>query len=156
MGSALTADYQTIITSRGVLNRVISDLDLNTNYKGLKKLIKVSNPAGTHIIHTDVTTSDLSLSRDIANDLLLVSIERIFDIVGTSQPTVIDYSEAHAVEDVTPSLVRYMGIGGMIGLLIVSAVLIIRMLMDQTLKTDDDVEKYLQLPVLSAVPYFND
>lgn len=156
LGSALTADYQSIITSRSVLNRVISDLELNVDYKTLGKMISVSNPTGTHIIHTNVKTNSLSLSRDIANDLLLVSIERIYQIVGTSEPTVIDYSVAEAVEDVTPSLTRHMVIGGMVGFLLAAVVLVIQMMMDRTLKTEEDVEKYLQLPTLSAIPYYND
>ena len=156
IGTALTEDYQSIIKSRTVLNKVIQDLQLDTDYKGLNELVKVSNPSGTHIIHTEVTTSDLALSRDIANDLLNVSIDRIYQIVGTSEPTIIDFSEAEAVEEVTPSLVKYMAIGGAIGLLIVAALVIIRMIMDNTMKSDDDVEKYLQLPVLSAVPYYKE
>lgn len=156
IGSALTEDYQNIIKSRAVLNKVIDDLQLDADYKELSKLISVSNPTGTHIIHTAVTTSDLALSRDIANDLLNVSIDRIYQIVGTSEPTIIDYSEAEAVEDVTPGILKYMAIGGAIGIFLVAAFVIIRMFMDNTMKSDDDVEKYLQLPVLSAVPYYRE
>ena len=156
VGSALTADYQSIITSRAVLNKVIDDLKLNTNYKGLLKLISVSNPTGTHIIRTSVSTNNLSLSRDIANDLLLVSINRIFQIVGTSEPTIIDYAEAQAVEDATPGLLKYLAIGGMIGFLLIATVYSMETILNSTLKTEDDIEKYLQLPVLSAVPFYND
>ena len=156
VGSALTADYQSIITSRAVLNKVIDDLKLNTDYKGLKKLVSVSNPAGTHIIRTNVSTNNLALSRDIANDLLVVSIDRIYQIVGTSEPTIIDYSEAQAVEDATPGLLRYLAMGGMIGFVLVAAILSLVTITNSTLKTEDDIEKYLQLPVLSAVPFFNE
>lgn len=156
IGSALTEDYQNIIKSRAVLNKVIDDLQLDADYKELSKLISVSNPTGTHIIRTAVKTSDLALSRDIANDLLNVSIDRIYQIVGTSEPTIIDYSEAEAVEDVTPGILKYMAIGGAIGIFLVAAFVIIRMFMDNTMKSDDDVEKYLQLPVLSAVPYYRE
>ena len=156
IGSALTDDYQNIIKSRAVLNKVIDDLQLDTDYKGLSDLVTVSNPTGTHIIHTSVTTDDLALSRDIANDMLNVSIDRIFQIVGTSEPTIIDYSEAEAVEDVTPGMLKYMAIGGAIGIFLVAAFVIIRMFMDNTMKSDDDVEKYLRLPVLSAVPYYKE
>ncbi|MBR1558727.1 MAG: hypothetical protein IJ646_00655 [Clostridia bacterium] len=156
IGTALTDDYQAIISSRGVLNQVISDLQLDTDYEGLSKLVKVSNPSGTHIIHTSVTTDDLALSRDIANDLLNVCIDRIYQIVGTSEPTIIDYSEAAAVKEVTPGILKYMAIGGLVGMLLVAVVVIMRMLMDTTIKSDDDVEKYLQLPVLAAVPYFKE
>ena len=156
VGSALTADYQSIITSRAVLNKVIDDLKLDTDYKGLQKLISVSNPAGTHIIRTSVSTNNLALSRDIANDLLIVSIDRIFQIVGTSEPTIIDYAEAQAVEDATPGLIKYLALGGLVGFALVAAILSVETILNSTLKTDEDIEKYLQLPVLSAVPYYNE
>ena len=156
IGSALTADYQAIIKSRSVLNQVISDLQLDTDYKGLGRLIKVTNPSGTHIIHTTVTTDDLALSRDIANDLLNVCIDRIYRIVGSSEPTVIDYSEAGAVEEVTPGILFYMAAGGFVGMLIVVIFQLLRMLLDNTIRSEDDVEKYLQLPVLAAIPFYQE
>ena len=156
IGSALTEDYQAIIKSRAVLNQVINDLQLDKDYKAMSKLVKVSNPAGTHIIHTSVTTDDLSLSRDIANDLLNVCIDRIYRIVGSGEPTIIDYSEAKAVQEVTPSIVFYMAIGGLLGILVVAFFMIAKILMDNTIRNDDDVEKYLQLPVLAAVPYYKE
>ena len=156
IGTALTDDYQNIIMSRSVLNQVINDLQLDTDYKQLSELVKVSNPSGTHIIRISVTTDDLSLSRDIANDILNVCIDRIYQIVGTSEPTIIDYSEAKAVEEVTPSILMYMALGGMVGILLVVLFVVLKIIMDTTIKNDDDVEKYLQLPVLAAVPYFKE
>ena len=156
LGNALTADYQTIIKSRAVLNKVIQDLGLNTDYRSLAKLITVSNPNDTHIIHMTVTTSDLTLSRDIVNDLLSVSIDRIYQIIGTNEPTIIDYSEAEAVNDVTPSIIKHMVIGGLIGAVLVAAFVVLRSIMDSTIKSDDDVERYLRLPVLAAVPYYRE
>lgn len=156
VGSALTEDYQAIIKSRSVLNQVINDLQLDIDFRKLSGLVTVSNPKGTHIIRTSVTTGDLSLSRDIANDLLNVCIDRIYRIVGTSEPTIIDYSEATAVEDVTPSMLKYMMAGGLLGILVVIVFLVMKILMDNTIRNDDDVEKYLQLPVLAAIPYYRE
>lgn len=156
IGSALTEDYRSIIVSRTVLNKVIADLELDVKYDELKKLITVTNPSGTHIISTSVTTTDPETSRNIANDLLSVSIEQIYQIVGTGKPTIIDYSEAEAVKNVTPSLFKFMAIGGFLGVLLVAAFIVIRVIMDNSIKNDDDVEKYLRLPVLSAVPYYEE
>ena len=156
MGTALTEDYKTIITSRTVLNKVIEDLNLNMNYRQLRGLISVSNPTGTHIISTSVTTTNRDNSRIIANDLLNVSIERLYQVIGTSEPTIIDYSQAEAVENVTPSLRSYILRGGLFGLLLVAAFITIRVMMDTTIKTDEDVERYLKLPMLSSVPFFED
>lgn len=156
ISSNLANDYLNIIKSRGVMNKVISDLGLNVNYSNLAKLITVTNPTGTHIIRTEVTTDNLALSRDIANDLLIVSIDQIYQIIGVNQPSVIDYSAAESVREVTPSLTRSFAIGAIVGFLIAAGFLIIRMLMDVSLKTEDDVEKYLHLPVLSAVPFYHE
>ena len=156
LGSALTEDYKAIVTSRAVLNKVISELKLDINYKQLGTMITVSNPTGTHIIHTSVTAGNEDSCRIIANELLNVSIERIFQVVGTSEPTIIDYSEAEAVEDITPSKKMYIAVGAVMGVVLVSAIITISGLMDTTIKTEEDVKKYLKLPLLTAVPYFSD
>ena len=154
LSAALTDDYAQIINSRTALNRVIEELELDTTYDKLSELIEVVNPDSTHIIEIRVTCDDLELSRNIANALLNISIRQIHKIIGSSEPTVIDYSEAEAVEDVTPGLLKYVLIGAMAGALLVCAYLIVRMMLDTTMKTEEDVEKYLHLPILAAVPYY--
>lgn len=156
LSSALTEDYANIIKSRTVLNRVINELQLDLNFKQLGELVRIENPDSTHIIHIYVTCDDLELSRNIANALMNISISQIYQTIGSSEPTVIDYAEAEAVVDVTPGLLKYMVIGAVLGALAVCAILIIRMLMNTTMKTEDDVDKYLHLPVLAAVPYYRE
>jgi capsular polysaccharide biosynthesis protein len=46
-----------------------------------------------------------------------------------------------------------MVIGGLIGVLIAAAFIIIGVVKDDSIRSEDDVEKYLNLPILSAVPY---
>ncbi len=156
LSSALTDDYANIIKSRTVLNRVIDELELNLDYKELSELVNVVNPDSTHIVGIQVTCDDPEMSRNITNALLNISVSQIYQVIGSSEPTVIDYSVAEAVQDVTPSIFKYMLIGGMLAACVVCAVFILRMLMDATIKTEDDVEKYLHLPVLAAVPYYNE
>ena len=156
IGTAIAEDYRFIITSRSVLNKVIEDLQLDLDYDQLKAMINVTNPSGTHIIRTSVKTGDLELSRDIANKLLSVSIERIYQVVGASEPSVIDYSEASAVEDVSPSFRKFLLIGMLVGFLVVAVIVIVRVIMNSTLRTEEDIEKYLNLTVLAAIPYYDE
>ena len=156
LGSTLSTDYQNIIVSRSVLNQVIEDLQLNTNYRGLRGLISVSIPSGTHIIRTYVTTGDLTLSRDIANDLLLVSIDRIYQVFGTKEPSIIEYSQAEAIDYVAPSIIQYMEMGAAVGAVIMAALVVLQSVLNTTLKTDEDAEKHLGLPVLAVVPYYRE
>ncbi|MDO5423993.1 MAG: Wzz/FepE/Etk N-terminal domain-containing protein [Eubacteriales bacterium] len=156
LSAALTDDYAKIIKSRTVLKRVIQELELDLTYKELQELVEVTNPDSTHIIDIKVTCGDLELSRNIANALLNISVQQIYQIIGSSEPTVIDYSEAEAVENVTPSFTMFLLIGAFAGALIVCAVLIIRMLLNTTIKSEEEMERYLNLPVLSAIPYYRE
>lgn len=156
MSAALTQDYAMIIKSRTVLNRVIDELALDIDYRRLSRLITVENPDKTHIIHIIVTCDNLEMARNIANALMNVGIDQIYQTIGTGQPNIIDASEAEAVEEVTPGILKYMMIGAMLGALIVCVIITIKMLTNTTIKTEDDVEKYLHIPVLAAVPYYQD
>ena len=90
VGTALAADYTRIIKSRRVLKDVIDTLELDTTVGKLQGMITVTNPASTHIISTSVVTGDPELSRNIANAVLNTSIDAIYQVVGTSEPTIID------------------------------------------------------------------
>lgn len=156
LSAALTDDYANIIKSRTVLNRVIDELDLNLNYKQLGALISVDNPDSTHIVGIKVTCDDPELSRNITNALMNISVDQIYQVIGSGEPTVIDYAMAEAVQDVTPSLKKYLMLGALLGALIVCAIVVLRMLTDTTLKSVDDIDRYLHLPVLAAVPYYRE
>ena len=156
LSAALTDDYANIIKSRTVLNRVIDELDLNLNYRQLGALISVDNPDSTHIVDIKVTCDDPELSRNITNALMNISVDQIYQVIGSGEPTVIDYAMAEAVQDVTPGLKKYLMLGALLGALIVCAIVVLRMLTDTTLKTVDDIDRYLHLPVLAAVPYYRE
>ena len=156
IGTQVAEDYRLIIKSRSVLNQVIEAMQLDMSYDRLNSMVTVTNPNNTHIIKTAVRSGDLALSRDIANELLSVSIERIYQVVGTNEPSVIDYSEANAVEDVSISFSKFVLIGALVGFLLIAVIVIIRMVMNSTIRTEDDVEKYLGMTVLAAIPYFDE
>ncbi|MDO5336981.1 MAG: Wzz/FepE/Etk N-terminal domain-containing protein [Eubacteriales bacterium] len=154
VSSALTEDYVKIIKSRTVLKQVIQEMKLNVTLKQLEELITVENPEYTHFIHISMTSNDLELSRDIVNCLLDISVNYIRQTISSSDLTIIDYAEADTVEELMPSLFKYLAMGALGGAMLVSSVVILRILMNTALKTEEDIEKYLHLPVLSEVPFY--
>lgn len=156
LSSLLTADYAKIIKSRNVLKQVIRDLDLDLNFKQLGNLVTVTNPSDSHIIEISVTCGDMELSRDIANALLNTGIDRIYQVIGSSEPNVIDYSEAEAVEEVTPGFLNDVIKGGFLGLILACALITVQFITDTTIKTEDDLRRQLRMPVLAVVPYFEE
>ena len=156
LSSELTEDYAKIIKSRNVLKQVIKELDLDLDYRELSKLVSVTNPDNSHIITITVTCGDVELCRDIANSLMNIGLDRIYQVVGSSEPTVIDYSEAEAVDEITPALTKYLAIGLLLGLIAACGLICVRYMTDTTLKTEDDLKRYLDIPVLSVVPYYEE
>ena len=156
LSSELTEDYAKIIKSRNVLKQVIKELDLDLDYRELSKLVSVTNPDNSHIITITVNCGDVELCRDIANSLMNIGLDRIYQVVGSSEPTVIDYSEAEAVDEITPALTKYLAIGLLLGLIAACGLICVRYMTDTTLKTEDDLKRYLDIPVLSVVPYYEE
>ena len=156
LSSALTEDYSKILTSRSVLKEVIEDQDLDMTFQDLSKLLTISNPESSHIINIAVNCGDADMARNITNSLMNVGIHRIYQIIGTGEPNVIDYSESDSVVETTPGLKKYLMLGGMLGLVLACALITVRFLLDTTLKSEDDIAKYLRLPVLSVVPYYEE
>lgn len=153
LSSALTEDYAYIIKSRTVLERVIDEQQLDMDYKQLGEIVTVTNPDSSHVIRIGVTTTDPQMSRNIANSLLNISADQINQIVGNGMPSVIDESVIHAVAEVKPSMKKYCVLGGILLFVLAAGVLIVRMLMDTTIKSEDDVTRYLGVPLLASVPY---
>lgn len=153
LSSALTEDYAYIIKSRTVLERVIDEQQLDMDYKDLDKIVNVTNPDSSHVIRIGVTTSDPQMSRNIANSLLNISAEQINQIVGNGMPSVIDESVIHAVQEIKPSMKKYCALGGVLAFVLMAGVFIVRMLMDTTIKSEDDIQRYLGVPLLSSIPY---
>lgn len=156
LSAELAVDYEEIIRSRSVLKRVISELKLDITYQELSKLISIVNPSDSHILKIYVETSDPVVSLKIANCLLKHGIDQIYRIVGSDYPSVIDYAEADAVVELKTSLVKCVVLGAAVGGILVCAAVCFLVLMDQTIKTEEDVAKYLGLTVIAAVPEYNE
>ena len=56
------------------------------------------------------------------------------------------------MEKAGPSVLKNTFIGGVIGVFLMIAIVLVRFLMDDTVKTPEDVEKYLRLSTLAVIP----
>lgn len=152
ISALVTEDYESIIKSRSVLDTVITNLSLDMNYKALSSCVAVSNPSNTHIIVIYVTTGDADESVRICNEILNISADEIYKVIGTGKPSILDAASVAHIVDVKASASKYAVIGALIGFIITCAVIVIHILRDTTIKSADDIEKYTGLPVLASVP----
>ena len=151
IGSQLTQDYKVMISSRPVLEAVVNSLGINISYKELKKRIKIDNPADTRIITLTVQDSDPERAKMLVNQVALTASDYIGDLMEMVPPKIIEEGEVPVIQ--TSPNVRIFGIlGAILGAFTVCAGLTAGVIMDDTVCTEEDVERYLNMPVLAVVP----
>ena len=128
----LTKDYAEMIQSRTVTEAVIAQLGLDMTHEQLVKKISVSNTTDTRIITISVLDKDPYMARDIANAVRDTAAEHIKNVMNSE-----------AVNGL---------IGGVLGCMIAVAIILIRFIMNDTIQTAEDVERYLQLSTLGTIP----
>lgn len=151
MGTQLTQDYAELIQSRYVLEEVIEQLELNIGYSALKGKVSVTTPADTRIISITVTDTSPVKAMRIANairEASSVHIQNVMDIEAVNVAETANVPTGKA----SPNVGRTTMLGGMLGVLIVAAVTVIAWLMNDTIKTAEDVERYLGLSTLAIIP----
>lgn len=152
LGASLAEDFIVIGTSRPVIERVIKQLDLETDYEELVNTIEIVNKADTHMLTISVTNPDPELAADISNVLAENIKAQIADIMGTEKPNTVE--EAVVPEKPSsPSTVKNTMIGGILGAFLAAAIVVLLYLLDDTIKNEEDVKKYLGLNTLAAIPF---
>jgi len=150
-GAQLTQDYKVFITSRPVVDKVISNLDLNMNYGAFVKNVTVVNENNTRILNVTVKNPDPQMAKIIVDNLADVSSARMAEVMETDAPNIVDYG--HVSEKPTsPSKTNNTIIGAVLGLALAAAVVVIRHLMNDSIKSSEDIEKYLGLNTLGTIP----
>lgn len=151
IGSQLTKDYKVMITSRPVLQQVIDELGLEYDYQELEEKLVIDNPVDTRILALSIEDPDPLLAADIVNTVAKCSSEYIGEIMEMIPPKIVEEGEA-AIEPTSPHVKRNTVIGAAVGIFLVCAFVSVRLIMNDTVKTEEDVEKYLKLSVLASVP----
>lgn len=147
----LTKDYMILIKSNPVLDKVIADLGLDMSSSALAGKIHVSSQTDTRILTIAVNDKDPIMAKKIADAVREASKTRIHEVMGME--TVENVDEAKLPESpISPNTKMNTLIGFMLGFVIAIAVIIIRFMLDDTIKAQEDVEKYLGLSVLGLIP----
>ena len=152
VGQQLTSDYSSMIKSRSFMEDVIKKLNLTIDYQQLLGKVEVTNPTSSRILQVTVNDPNPQTAADIANEMASVAESKLKEITGMQAIKI--YEEA-AVPDrpSSPSLKKNCALGLLAGLVLAMAVVTILYLLDDTIKTEDDIEKYLGMTTLAVLPY---
>lgn len=151
MGTQLTKDYAELISSRYVLEEVIQILSLEEDYDELRSMVSVNSPADTRIVSITVENVDPVQAMNIANCIREAASSHIQNVMDIEAVNVVETANM-PMEKASPSVAMWTLAGGAIGVLLLCVVILIQYLLDDTIKSSEDVEKYLGLSTLALIP----
>ncbi|MBQ8833649.1 MAG: polysaccharide biosynthesis tyrosine autokinase [Oscillospiraceae bacterium] len=147
----LVKSYIVILKTRESLNDVIDYAGVDRTYAELKSMISAEAVDSTEIFQVVVTSEDPAEAEKIADAIAYILPKRISSIIEGTSAKVVD-SAVLPVKPSSPSYTKNTMLGFAIGLALMAAIIVLRELMDITIRTEDDIAQSCKHPVLAAVP----
>ena len=124
-------------------------LNLNITYQQLLGKLTVDTSTDSRIVTIIVSDEDPYTASEMANAIRDMAAEHIQSVMDIEAVNVVDSANIPS-EKASPSLAKNGVIGGLLGVIIAMAIVII---IYDTIKVEEDVERYLGLSVLGSIPY---
>lgn len=147
----LTQDYAQLIKSRTVAENVIANLGLDLTPEKLLGKISVSTQSNTRIITISVLDADPEVAMKVANAVRISAANQIQMVTNSEAVNVVDAANL-PTSKASPSLTKNCAIAGLLGVVLSAGIILLLHFTNDTIKTSDDVEKYLGLSTLGTIP----
>ena len=144
-------DYKALITGQNVTKEVISRLGLDMKPNTLSKMIEVTSPENTRVLQINITDTDPQKAADIANTVREVASEQIKQIMDVDAVKMVYEAEVPKSPS-GPSAIRNTALAGILGLILAVGIYTVIFIMDDTIRTEEDVTRYLGLSTLGVIP----
>ncbi len=151
LSKSLIYTYAEMAKSNTVLDNTKAKLnidELNGNN------ISVSPVKDTQILKIAVQSTDPKLATDIANTLVEEFTLEIARITKTENVAVVDFAKIPK-NPIKPNKVMNTLIAGILGEMLILLMVFLKEYLDNTLKTEKDIERYLGISVIGTIPNFN-
>ncbi len=148
---ALISTYSEIVKSRGIADKVISNLNLDMDYGEFSEKVSIEPVKDTQIISVKVVDTISERAQDIANETANIFKDSIGDIMKVDNVQILDGATLPEKPS-SPNIKKNTAIGVVLGLILGAMISIIKELADTTIKSQDDINKYFDLPVIGIIP----
>lgn len=149
--------YNVIITSPVILEDVAADLNLDMSSTELANKIQVQSAEQSQVVTVTATDEDPQLATDIANTTVQTFQNKIPDIMNVDNVTILSEAELGPnPSPVAPNSMLNIAIAIVLGGMIGVGLAFLLSYLDNTIKTEEDIEKLLEVPVLGVITHIED
>jgi len=133
------------------LDTVISNLGLEVSYETLYSSVTVTNPSETRVLEVKVKSDSPESAKAIVDEICTVGTDKIEEAMGFQQVNLYEYGILDTEPCNRMGLLVYLLAGAGSAILVYVAFLF-RYLMDDRIRTDEDIEKHFGLSILGDIP----
>ena len=152
----LTKSYVKLIQTDRVLDKVVEKAEMTSvTAADIRKMMTVEVVDETEVFKVSIVSRNPRMSADIANAIASIAPDEIWQITGGSSVEVVDYAKVPTTH-YAPNYTTVTIWGGLAGAVLAIAVIAIFLLSDTRIKGKEDLEEISQIPVLGAIPDFNE
>ena len=150
----LVSTYSIIIKSDTVLQQVIDNLGLNLTYAKLNKRVTVAAVDDTQVMKISVQSDSPEWARQVCEQIITVAPDVIKEAVEAGSVKVIS-NPSLATEPVSPNIMKNTMLAAAVGFVLVIGIIVLQVLLDNKINTEEDVTKYLDMTVLGVIPQYD-
>lgn len=151
IGTALTNDYIKVFQMWEVHEAVISNLGLPYSYSKMRSMLSVVNASDTRMLDITITSPSPTEAAAIANEYAEVVSQYIADTMATDKPSIMSVALA-PTNPVSPNKTRNIMMGFLLGGILAAGIITVRMLINDTYKSAEDIRRYTGLVTLAIIP----
>lgn len=148
--SKLVTNVVNLMTQNNVMSEVAKDVGME-NAASVKKCISVTNETNTEIVKVTATTTDPKLSKNIANGTVTTFIKTMQKNLNVRNIEIVDKAKLSYVPS-GPSVKKNTMMAALVGGFIGVGYAVLKFLLDNRLRTKEEAEKYLGIPVFAEFP----
>ena len=147
----LVKSYIVILNTRETLNDVIDYAEIDRTYGEIKGMISAEAVDATEIFRVTVTSPDSKEAETIANAIAYILPKRITSIIDGTSAKVVE-AAVQSARPSSPSYAKNTIIGLLLGMVLSGGFVVLKTLMDTTIRREEDIIQSCKYPILAAVP----
>lgn len=151
LGSNLASDYKELILSRPMLESVVQNLNLSVSPAALRRSMSIVNTESSRILSIRAVSPNPQLSANIANEFAHQAVSWLPEVMDTNAPNIAEEA-IPPTSKYAPNNTRNAMLGAVVCAVAYFAFCVIRYLLDDTIKSAEDMERYFGIMPLASIP----
>lgn len=150
-GAVLAQDFMILVKSRPVTEEVIQQLGLDMDPEALAGMVSVDVPMDSRVMDITATHPDRLTAKLIVDAVAEISSQQLVNVMGMDKVNIVEEGNIPFYPS-SPDVMRNAVLGGFLGIVVTSLIILLVYILNDSIKTSEDIEKYLGITTLGIIP----